>query len=100
MEHTGCLFCDPVFVPLIEMKLARHVRPMHRAGGDRGRGGRSGRGGRGRGRGRGKPKDKMSQLASYFVWTEKCQAILCVALMDICIVMDITFSTSLPCCLL
>lgn len=31
-----------------------------------GRGGR-GRGGRSRGRGRGKPKDKMSQLAAYFV---------------------------------
>lgn len=69
MEHTGCLFCDPVLVPLVEMKLGRHVRPVHRAGGgDRGRGGgRAGRGGRG-GRGsRGKPKDKMAQLASYFV---------------------------------
>lgn len=71
MDHTGCIFCDPLLVPLLEMKFAKNARPMNRFGGDRGgRGGRGrgGGGGRGgRGRGRGKPKDKMAQLASYFV---------------------------------
>lgn len=64
-EHSGCVFCDPVFKPLVEK---HHARMKRRGGASRtaGRGGR-GRGGRSRGRGRGKPKDKMSQLAAYFV---------------------------------
>ncbi len=63
-EHVGCMFCDPIFKALVEMKHASARRnPRGRSGG-RGRGGR----GRGRGgRGRGKPKDKMAQLAAYFV---------------------------------
>ena len=64
-EHIGCVFCDPIFKPLMEKHHAAALRRGPRAarGGGRGRGGR----GRGRGRGRGKPKDKMSQLAAYFV---------------------------------
>ncbi|XP_013414482.1 DNA topoisomerase 3-beta-1 [Lingula anatina] len=66
IEHSGCVFCDPILRPLLGIKYASMKR---RGGAPRGRpGGRGrGRGGRGRGRGRGKPKDKMSQLASYFV---------------------------------
>uniref|UniRef100_A0A672QF06 DNA topoisomerase n=1 Tax=Sinocyclocheilus grahami TaxID=75366 RepID=A0A672QF06_SINGR len=66
-QHTGCVFCDPVFQDLVELKHATMRHPMHRAGGAR----------RGRGRGRGrrpvgrgnpkKPKDKMAALAAYFV---------------------------------
>ena len=65
-EHSGCMFCDPIFSSLVEVKHASARR--NRA--PRGRGGGRGRGGRGRGRGgkgRGKPKDKMAQLAAYFV---------------------------------
>ena len=63
-QHQGCLFCDPLLVPLVKMSHAASKHPMYRGG--RGRGGRRGRGSR-RGKGRGRPKDKMSQLASYFV---------------------------------
>ena len=63
-QHQGCLFCDPVLSPLVKMSHAASKHPMYRGG--RGRGGRRGSGGR-RGKGRGRPKDKMSQLASYFV---------------------------------
>lgn len=63
-EHSGCLFCDAVFKPLIEKHHAMMKRRVNTGGRGRGRGGR---GGRGRGRGRGKPKDKMAQLAAYFV---------------------------------
>lgn len=67
-QHTGCIFCDPVFQELVELKHAASCHPMHRGGPGR-------RQGRGRGRGRrppGKPnprrpKDKMSALAAYFV---------------------------------
>ncbi|XP_037679544.1 DNA topoisomerase 3-beta-1 isoform X2 [Choloepus didactylus] len=67
-QHTGCVFCDPVFQELVELKHAAACHPMHRGGPGR-------RQGRGRGRGRrpvGKPtprrpKDKMSALAAYFV---------------------------------
>ncbi|CAI9157407.1 unnamed protein product [Rangifer tarandus platyrhynchus] len=66
-QHTGCVFCDPVFQELVELKHAASCHPMHRGPGRRQ--------GRGRGRGRrpaGKagprrPKDKMSALAAYFV---------------------------------
>lgn len=64
-EHTGCTFCDPILKKLVEK---HHAVMRNRSAGGRGRGGRGrGRGGRGRGRGRGKPKDKMAQLAAYFV---------------------------------
>lgn len=59
-QHTGCVFCDPVFQDLVELK---HATMRYRGGGAR----------RGRGRGRGrrgnpkKPKDKMAALAAYFV---------------------------------
>ena len=65
-EHTGCVFCDPIFSSMVEMKYAQMRRGRGRGGGRGGRG--RGRGGRGRGgKGRGKPKDKMAQLAAYFV---------------------------------
>lgn len=60
-QHTGCVFCDPIFQDAVELKHAAMRYP-------RGVGGR-----RGRGRGRGrriypkKPKDKMAALAAYFV---------------------------------
>ncbi|XP_069476082.1 DNA topoisomerase 3-beta-1 isoform X2 [Ambystoma mexicanum] len=65
-QHTGCVFCDPVFQDLVELKHATMRHPMHR-------GGQGKRQGRGRGRrpgGRGnpkKPKDRMAALAAYFV---------------------------------
>lgn len=65
-DHYGCIFCDPVLRPLVEMKHVTQRRT--RTGAPRGRPGRGrGRGGRPRGKGRGKPKDKMAQLAAYFV---------------------------------
>lgn len=63
-QYVGCLFCDPLLAPLVKMSHAASKHPMYRGG--RGRGGRRGRGSR-RGKGRGRPKDKMSQLASYFL---------------------------------
>uniref|UniRef100_A0A8C7Z3V8 DNA topoisomerase n=1 Tax=Oryzias sinensis TaxID=183150 RepID=A0A8C7Z3V8_9TELE len=63
-QHTGCVFCDPLFQDAVELKHASMRRTAHRGGGAR-------RGGRGRGRGRRpnpkKPKDKMAALAAYFV---------------------------------
>ncbi|XP_072839824.2 DNA topoisomerase 3-beta-1 isoform X1 [Pogona vitticeps] len=67
-QHTGCVFCDPVFQDLVELKHAAMKHPMHR-------GGQGKRQGRGRGKGRRpggrpnpkKPKDKMAALAAYFV---------------------------------
>ncbi|KAK3593899.1 hypothetical protein CHS0354_011502 [Potamilus streckersoni] len=64
-EHTGCVFCDPVFKSLVEKYHAR--MKVGRGGRSRGGGRGRGRGGRSRGRGRGRPKDKMAQLAAYFV---------------------------------
>ncbi|XP_061881674.1 DNA topoisomerase 3-beta-1 [Entelurus aequoreus] len=62
-QHTGCIFCDPIFQDLVEIKHATMRHPMHR--------GKGARRGRGRGRGRRgpprKPKDKMDELAAYFV---------------------------------
>lgn len=75
-EKTGCLFCSPDFIPLVEKHRAVATKPIQtnstRGGRGRGnvsvgngpaRGGGSSRGGRGRG----PPKDKMAQLAAYFV---------------------------------
>ncbi|XP_053135443.1 DNA topoisomerase 3-beta-1 isoform X2 [Hemicordylus capensis] len=67
-QHSGCVFCDPVFQDLVELKHATMKHPMHR-------GGQGKRQGRGRGKGRRpggrpnpkKPKDKMAALAAYFV---------------------------------
>nr|CAB3267171.1 DNA topoisomerase 3-beta-1 [Phallusia mammillata] len=59
-KHTGCVFCDDVFSNLIKLKQARLT--VKRPPSNRGRGR-----GRSRGRGRKAPKDKMSQLAAYFV---------------------------------
>ncbi|KAE8634723.1 hypothetical protein XENTR_v10002414 [Xenopus tropicalis] len=63
-QHAGCVFCDPVFQDLVELKHATMKHPMHKGGQGR-------RQGRGRGRGRRanpkKPKDKMAALAAYFV---------------------------------
>ncbi|XP_073169832.1 DNA topoisomerase 3-beta-1 isoform X4 [Lepidochelys kempii] len=67
-QHSGCVFCDPVFQDLVELKHAATRHPMHR-------GGQGKRQGRGRGKGRRpggrpnpkRPKDKMAALAAYFV---------------------------------
>lgn len=77
-EKTGCLFCNSEFIPLVEKHRAVTTRPVQvnsRGGRGRGRGnsaivpistrggaGNSTRGNRGR-----PPKDKMAQLAAYFV---------------------------------
>ena len=63
----GCIFCEEDLSALVEK---HHAVFMRRRGGGTGGGGsaRRGRGGRGgRGGGRKAPKDKMSQLAAYFV---------------------------------
>ncbi|KAK2911000.1 hypothetical protein QQF64_026606 [Cirrhinus molitorella] len=66
-QHTGCVFCDPAFQDLVELKHATMRHPMHRGGGAR-RGRGKGRGRRPMGRGNPKkPKDKMAALAAYFV---------------------------------
>ncbi|XP_026275086.1 DNA topoisomerase 3-beta-1 [Frankliniella occidentalis] len=60
-EATGCIFCSSFFVPLVEKHRAVQ-RPMSNRA-PRGRGG-----GRGRGKAKARPpKDKMAQLAAYFV---------------------------------
>lgn len=73
---TGCLFCSSDFIPLVEKHRAVATPASHNNSRGRGGGGRGGgningrttdgstRGGRG---GRGRPKDKMAQLAAYFV---------------------------------
>lgn len=83
-EKTGCVFCTADFMPLIEKHRAISSRPAHASmRGGRGGGGSAAMstrggvggggvaggaviGGRGGGRGRA-PKDKMAQLAAYFV---------------------------------
>lgn len=62
-EMKGCIFCTSEFSRLVDKpKVAVSTRP---------RTFRGGKGGGGKGRGRGNkgrpPKDKMSQLAAYFV---------------------------------
>ena len=60
-------FCDQELSQLVEKQHAVWMKKRNTAGRGRGARGR-GRGGRGgRGRGRKAPKDKMSQLAAYFV---------------------------------
>lgn len=70
LEKTGCLFCTAEFIPLVEKHRAVINRPAQvNTRGGRGKKGAAGvtRGGPA-GRGRGKaPKDKMAQLAAYFV---------------------------------
>nr|CAD7456232.1 unnamed protein product [Timema tahoe] len=59
-ELSGCVFCASYFTPLVEKHRAVTRPPGSRAP--------RGRGGRGRSRGKPKPpKDKMAQLAAYFV---------------------------------
>ncbi|XP_063384723.1 DNA topoisomerase 3-beta-1 [Cydia fagiglandana] len=59
-EMTGCLYCEPAF----SSQLEKHRAVAARAPAGRGRGGRAGA----RGKHRSKPpKDKMAQLAAYFV---------------------------------
>ncbi|XP_034671914.1 DNA topoisomerase 3-beta [Drosophila subobscura] len=86
-EKIGCVFCSSDFSHLVEKHRAVASRPVRSggprggkggrggvagvagavaAGGEAAAGGRGGGGGRG-GRGRGPPKDKMAQLAAYFV---------------------------------
>jgi len=67
----GCIYCNNELNQLVEKSHAVLLK-ARRGGGAGGRGGSRSRGG-GRGRGRGgrggrkAPKDKMSQLAAYFV---------------------------------
>lgn len=61
-EQSGCIFCSEYFSKLVEKRrAAAHSRPPRPF-----RGGKAA-GGRGRGRGKRPPKDKMAQLAAYFV---------------------------------
>lgn len=65
-EAKGCVFCSPDFAKLVDRpKVAVISRPPKPFRGGKAAGVRGGRGGSGRGRG--KPKDKMAQLAAYFV---------------------------------
>ncbi|KAM7300250.1 DNA topoisomerase 3-beta-1 [Ixodes scapularis] len=64
-EAAGCIFCDVTLSCLVERHQALRPRNNYRRTG--GAGGPGGARGRGRGRRRGKPKDKMAQLAAYFV---------------------------------
>ncbi|XP_011298257.1 DNA topoisomerase 3-beta-1 [Fopius arisanus] len=57
-EMTGCVFCTPEFGPLVEKHRAVASKPVM----TRGRGHA-----KGRSRGKPRPKDKMAQLAAYFV---------------------------------
>ncbi|XP_055912245.1 DNA topoisomerase 3-beta [Eupeodes corollae] len=69
-EKTGCVFCSVDFSPLVEKHRAIAARPVNiRGGRGGGRGAmKGGRGASGGNRGRTKqPKDKMAQLAAYFV---------------------------------
>lgn len=59
---TGCIFCSESFSKLVEKHKAVANRPVGRPNKPGGKGGR----GRGRGKPR-QPKDKMAQLAAYFV---------------------------------
>ena len=65
LSKEGCIYCDTDLNHLVEKSQAVLMRARRGGGAGRGRG----RGGRGRGRGRGRkaPKDKMAQLAAYFV---------------------------------
>jgi DNA topoisomerase-3 len=59
-EMKGCVFCTSEFGRLVDKpKTAVNTRPRPFRGGKAPN--------RGRGRARGKPKDKMAQLAAYFV---------------------------------
>lgn len=65
----GCIYCNPDLNALVEKSHAVLLK-ARRGGGAAGRGGRGrgrGRGGGRGGRGRKAPKDKMAQLAAYFV---------------------------------
>ncbi|CAN7994772.1 unnamed protein product [Ixodes hexagonus] len=64
-EAAGCIFCDVTLSCLVERHQALRPRNNYRRTG--GAGGPGGARGRGRGKRRGKPKDKMAQLAAYFV---------------------------------
>lgn len=62
-EMTGCVFCSEGFSKLVEKHKAVFNRPANKPGGKPG-----GKSGRGRSRGKPRqPKDKMAQLAAYFV---------------------------------
>ncbi|XP_003738127.1 DNA topoisomerase 3-beta-1 [Galendromus occidentalis] len=59
-EQTGCVFCDPLLTPLVEKKIALKPRII------RNRPARPA-GAKGKPKKKPKPKDKMAQLAAYFV---------------------------------
>ncbi|XP_037933169.1 DNA topoisomerase 3-beta [Teleopsis dalmanni] len=65
-EKNGCIFCSLEFSHLVEKHRAVSSRPVNiRSGGRAGRG--NSKIGRGGNRGSRQPKDKMAQLAAYFV---------------------------------
>lgn len=63
-KKTGCIFCSNEFMPLIEKHKAVENRRMNPSRGRSSRGRGKGRPHRGRPKA---PKDKMAQLAAYFV---------------------------------
>lgn len=67
LQAEGCIFCDKDLSALVEKHHAVFLRRRQGGGGGgpagKARGGRRG----GRGRAKKQPKDKMSQLAAYFV---------------------------------
>ena len=73
LTAEGCIYCDAEMSKLVEKQYAVMTRRRGPAGGGgpAGRGGRGGKRGGGGGAGAAKrkkpPKDKMSQLAAYFV---------------------------------
>ena len=70
LTAQGCIFCDQELSQLVEKHHAVFMRKRNAQSSGKGRGrGRGGRGGRGKGRKA--PKDKMSQLAAYFVWNNQ-----------------------------
>lgn len=66
ISAEGCIYCNSDLNSLVEKSHAVLGKARRGVGRGGGRGGR-GRGRGGRGRGRKAPKDKMSQLAAYFV---------------------------------
>ena len=63
-KKTGCIFCSNEFLPLIEKHKAVENRRLNSTRGRSTRGRGKGRSHRGRPK---PPKDKMAQLAAYFV---------------------------------
>lgn len=78
-EKSGCIFCSSEFAHLVEKHRAVASRQVRSGGASRGGGGGGAASGPGAGNARGgrhggrPPKDKMAQLAAYFVWSSTAQ---------------------------